>query len=139
MDAALGGLDIAMPGPPVRPDYFGSMLAEAVKDQQVSEEEVTEKAIRIVYAMASTGVLDDHNNNTADRDVTSPDHVALARELASQSCILLKNEEDILPLDDTVQSIAVIGIAGGPAGAHGRASSRIKRPQSDMGGRTWPM
>ena len=118
--AANGGLDIAMPGPPARPDFFGGMLADAVKAGTVSEATITQKAVRVVYSLAKVGALDTKNNNTADMDVTSPEHEALARKLASASCILLKNAPaggtkgaPLLPLDASkVKSIAVIGDAG---------------------------
>lgn len=39
----------------------------------------------------------------------SPEHVALAREMARQSIVLLKNEDSLLPLSDDIRTIAVIG------------------------------
>ena len=43
------------------------------------------------YSLAKVGALDTPNNNTADMDVTSAAHVALARKLAAAACVLLKN------------------------------------------------
>jgi beta-glucosidase-like glycosyl hydrolase len=51
IDAANHGLDIAMPGPPSRPDYFGVPLKPAIKAGRVSEETITEKVTRIVYSL----------------------------------------------------------------------------------------
>ena len=132
IDAALGGLDIAMPGPPVRPDYFGGMLKKEV-GRNVPESVVDDKVRRILWAMSSTGVLDDTNPNTPDKDVTSPEHVALARELAAASCILIKNEDSTLPLVKK-SKIAVVGLAADGKGAiyGGSGSGKVtpKQPVS---------
>ena len=92
VDAANGGLDIAMPGPPARPDYFGGMLAAAVTSGAVTEAVVSDKATRVVYSLAAVGLLDKPNPNSghSSNDVTSAAHVALARRLAAESVILLK-------------------------------------------------
>ena len=54
IDAANNGLDIAMPGPPSRPDYFGIPLKAAIKAGKVSEATITEKVTRIVYSLVRT-------------------------------------------------------------------------------------
>ena len=46
IDAANQGLDIAMPGPPHRPDYFGAPLLAAIKAGRVSEDKITEKVLK---------------------------------------------------------------------------------------------
>ena len=51
IDAANHGLDIAMPGPPSRPDYFGVPLKPAIQAGRVSEDTITEKVTRIVYSL----------------------------------------------------------------------------------------
>ncbi len=135
VDAALGGLDIAMPGPPVRPDFFGGMMHTALAKGLLNESVVDDKAVRIVYALAATGALDEdpasRAQRTADRDVTSEAHVSLARRMASEAVVLLKNRDATLPLaqaaaaDDDRRGgasggglkIAVIGAAGRAPGA----------------------
>ena len=67
IDAALGGLDIAMPGPPVHADYFGTMLLSAVQNGEVPEEVINEKAVRIIYSLIQIGALDIINKNTSSR------------------------------------------------------------------------
>ena len=91
IDAANHGLDIAMPGPPSRPDYFGAPLLAAIKAGLVSEATITEKAVRIVYSLAAVGALDSVNQHNSSNDVTSDAHRALARSIAAQSAILLRN------------------------------------------------
>lgn len=111
--AANNGLDIAMPGPPTRPDFFGTYLTEAVANGTVAESVITQKAVRIVFSLAAIGALDVPNPNTPANDVTSTENVALSRKLAAESCTLLKNRNQLLPLQDSV-TVAVIGNAAFP-------------------------
>lgn len=137
IDAANNGLDIAMPGPPSRPDYFGAPLLAAIKSGRVSEATLTEKAVRVVYSLAAVGALDAHNNNSSDTDVTSDEHRALARKLAAASATLLRNRAGALPLDaanmGAAGSLALIGLAardGAIYGGGGSGSVVAKAPVS---------
>lgn len=100
-----------------RPDYFGVPLRAAIQAGKVTEATITEKAVRIVYSLATVGALDANNNNSSDTDVTSDAHRALARKLAARSAILLTNKDSALPLDFAKlgrrkASVALIGQAG---------------------------
>lgn len=111
-NAALHGLDIAMPGPPMRPPFFGPWLKAAVLNGTVPEVVVTDKAVRIVSALATVGALDHPNNTSAASDVTSRAHVAFARELATAAATLLRNQAGTLPLRPAaLSSVAVFGLA----------------------------
>eukprot|EP00041_Stephanoeca_diplocostata_P029361 m.864407 g.864407 ORF g.864407 m.864407 type:complete len:703 (-) comp23547_c0_seq10:3243-5351(-) len=123
--ASEGGLDIAMPGPPTRPDFFGAPLLASIKNGTIPESVVTDKATRIVYSMAVIGALDTPNTNTSDTDVTSPAFQQLALKLATASATLLQNDGNILPLNaKKIRSIALIGeyASGGLFGGGGSGS-----------------
>lgn len=60
------------------------------------------------------GVYDRISSGRANADVSTPDHVQLAREVAADGAVLLKNEGGALPLSQGVKSIAVIGDDAGP-------------------------
>ena len=91
-------------------------LPKAVAAGTVSQATIDEKATRIVYSMAALGILDPpYNNNTADMDVTSPAHAALARQLAAASTTLLKNEGGLLPLLPQKNGKLTIGLIGAAA------------------------
>lgn len=122
VEAANNGLDIAMPGPPSRPDYFGSLLREQIAAGNVTEATITDKAVRAVYSLAAVGALDKPNNNTPDTNVTSDANRALARKLAAASAVLLKNQGGILPIDPKA-TIAVIGTAGNDGSIFGGSGS----------------
>ena len=153
IDAANNGLDIAMPGPPSRPDYFGVPLLAAIKSGRVPEATVTEKVVRIVYSLAVVGALDSVNPNNSSNDATSDAHRALTRSLAAQSAILLRNAPvavaadatevaaaaaaPLLPLDlesfsGGGQSIALIGLAAKEAPLYGGGGSGSVHPKAPV-------
>jgi beta-glucosidase len=63
--------------------------------------------------------------------VNTPEHQALARELAEESITLLKNDKRLLPLnEDKIKSIAVIGPNADEARIGGGGSSFLEPPYS---------
>ena len=61
------------------------------------------------------GIYDSPSAGKPDADVSTPEHQALARRIAEEGAVLLKNKANVLPIDSTkVKSIAVIGDDAGP-------------------------
>jgi beta-glucosidase-like glycosyl hydrolase len=59
--------------------------------------------------------------------VRTPEHVALARQIAADSVALLKNENDVLPITpDKVKTIAVVGSACDPSN-HKEEMLKVRR------------
>ena len=112
---ALNGLDLEMPGD--SDNFLGAPLLQAVKDGQVPESVIDEKVRRILTAMISVGYFDHPNGGS----INTPSHQTLARKIADESIVLLKNKREILPLDASdLRSVAVIGpnadVKQGPGG-----------------------
>jgi beta-glucosidase len=125
IDSKNAGLDIEMPGPV---KYFGSFLADAVQNWQVEEAEIDESVRRILTMIVASGVMDETNANPPG-SVNTVEHQALARELAEESIVLLKNDGQILPLQpDRVRSIAVIGPNAAEGRIGGGGSSYVEPP-----------
>ena len=105
LKAANAGMDMEMPSG----EYFGDALLQAVRDGQLEEKIIDNKVRRILRVMFQAGLFDSRQRN--DRSVIdSKEHRLLARELAQKSIVLLKNDQNILPLQKSgVKSIAVIG------------------------------
>jgi beta-glucosidase len=98
------GLDLEMPGPA---KWRGGLLKEAVQYWQVSEETL-EDAVRRVLRLIVRCMP---GKVPANPHLASPvAHRQLAREIASESITLLKNEGNLLPIQDSVRKIAVIGL-----------------------------
>jgi beta-glucosidase len=61
------------------------------------------------------GIYDTPSKGKPDADVSTSEHQMLARKVAEEGAVLLKNKGDVLPLDTArVKSIAIIGDDAGP-------------------------
>ncbi len=121
--AALGGLDLAMPGPRT---VFGAALVRAVEAGKVPLTVVDEAVRRVLRLAARVGILGGTPPAVAPADLPPPiDGDALAREIAARSFVLLRND-GLLPLDPAgVQQVAVIGAAAAEARVLGGGSAQV--------------
>ena len=106
--SAEAGLDQEMPGD----RYYGRALEKAVTDGQVSMATLDEHVRRILVTMFRHGLFDRQQPGDWDSNVQTREHADFSRSVAEQGTVLLKNENNILPLSG-VSSIAVIGADGG--------------------------
>ncbi|MCK2245326.1 MULTISPECIES: glycoside hydrolase family 3 protein [unclassified Crossiella] len=111
-DSATGGLDLVMPGPD---GPWGDKLVQAVRDGEVAEAEIDDKVLRLLRLAADTGVLDGFPapEVTSSYPVGSAAQTDLLREAATRGMVLLRNENNLLPLAEGTR-IALIG----PNAAH---------------------
>ena len=106
--AAFAGLDISMPGGDGC--GFGTPLLEAVRKGTVPERFIDEKVLRILRLYDRVGALDPDNDVVRGFERDTPEHVAVARKVAEEGMVLLKNEGGLLPLDPKkVRNILVTG------------------------------
>jgi len=120
--AARDGLDLEMPGPP---RHFDSKLVEAVSSGEVPEAAIDEAAARLLDAIVRWGALES-DPDAEEQAVDRPEHRALARELAADAIVLLRNEGAALPLAaGALECLAVIGPNAGLAVIQGGGSSRV--------------
>ncbi len=85
-------------------DYLKSLVAGG----QVSLQEIDEAVRDILRLKFRLGLFDQKIPSPAQASVT-PQSRALAQQLATESAVLLKNDGNLLPLADSVRSVAVIG------------------------------
>ncbi|MGE5598772.1 MAG: glycoside hydrolase family 3 C-terminal domain-containing protein [Bacteroidota bacterium] len=124
-ESVWGGLDLEMPGPA---RYYGPLLVDAVRNWQISEEAVDEAARRVLRLLARAGKLSETAAPPAGA-VNTPAHQHLARELAEESMVLLKNDGAALPLlPDTLGTLAVIGPNAVSLTISGGGSARLEPP-----------
>ncbi|MEV4285321.1 glycoside hydrolase family 3 C-terminal domain-containing protein [Nonomuraea bangladeshensis] len=120
--AALGGTDVAMPGP-----YgpWGEKLEEAVRAGRVPEAAIDDRVRRILRLAHRVGALRpaEPPTGTDSAEIAELDGVALAREVAARGFTLLTND-GLLPLRGT-PTLAVIGAAAGEARVMGGGSAQV--------------
>ena len=102
--AANAGLDMEMPGD----KFFGNKLKEAVLSNRVSMENLNDKVHRVLFALIASGSMTRPSHGSEDLNVTSDTHNQLARQLAANGIVLLKNDDNRLPLRRD-QKIHVVG------------------------------
>jgi beta-glucosidase len=86
------------------PDLLKAALAAGT----ISEADIDDAAFRIVRAHIRAGLFDVALPAASEAVVTSPEHQAIAREVAEKGAVLLKNDR-ALPLAGKARKIAVIG------------------------------
>ncbi len=109
-EAVNAGLNIRTNFTP--PADFILPLRRAVQEGLISERTIDDRVRDILRVKFELGLFDNPyvgDPEEADRLVHCEAHQALSLEAARQSLVLLKNEANLLPLDKTISSLAVIG------------------------------
>src|SRR5580704_17721187 len=86
-------------------------LAKLVTDGKVSETELDKAVLPILELKYELGLFDHPyvDESKVDSVLNRPEGLELERKIASRSMVLLKNENNALPLSKTTKKIAVIG------------------------------
>ncbi|SKB39730.1 beta-glucosidase [Arthrobacter sp. 49Tsu3.1M3] len=120
--ALKAGLDLEMPG------TDGATVAEviaAVEDGSLASEYVDASAARIAALQRRTALGDDETAFDAD------EHHALARRAAASSIVLLRNENNTLPLQPG-NAVAVLGEFAAKPRYQGGGSSHVNATRVDV-------
>ncbi|WP_147804547.1 glycoside hydrolase family 3 N-terminal domain-containing protein [Alkalicoccus halolimnae] len=105
--SALAGVDIEM----MTPCYLNH-LKELVEEGEVEEDLLDESVLRILQLKNKLGLFENPyrgaDEETERIALLTETHRERARELAADSCVLLKNKNDVLPLTKSAK-VALIG------------------------------
>ncbi len=90
---------------------YADHLADLLRDGEISLARIDELVAGILRAKFRLGLFENPYTDPSELpEIANPEHLAVAREAALQSLVLLRNERGALPLDvDDLGSIAVIG------------------------------
>jgi beta-glucosidase len=117
-----GGIMPGIPAPKLNP----KRLAAAFNAGKFSQEELDCNLAGLLRVMILTGLLDDPKTLPVGSRNT-PEHFAVARKIAEEGMVLLKNDGPLLPLDiNTIKTIAVIGPNASRKIAFGGGSSMVR-------------
>lgn len=94
-------------------NVYDPNLKEAVLKQLIDESKIDTALYRLMIARFKLGMFDPEElvkwAKIPYSVVASEKHYNLSKKAANESIVLLKNENDLLPLSKTINSIAVIG------------------------------
>ncbi len=132
-DALLGGADLEM-GTDLdmkgTKDYnkffFGDAALAATKNGEIKESVIDDKVRRILRVMYKTHMFDKRTPG----EYATKAHAEVAKKVAEEGIILLKNGDNTLPLKG-VKSVAMIGANADRENAFGGGSSQI-RPKYEV-------
>lgn len=134
-EALLGGADLEMgtdigtPAKKFDQFYFASPAFQMVKSGEVKEAVIDDKVRRILRIMYKTNMIGAQRSPGAHSSV---EHAAVAKKVAEEGIILLRNKNNILPLSKTgLKTIAVIGANSNRKNAMGGGSSQV-RPRYEI-------
>lgn len=105
--AITAGVDIDMMS-----NVYAGNLKQLVEEKLVSEELIDDAVLRVLRLKNSLGLFEDPYKNIDNREendlLSNKENLELARRLTTKTIVLLKNENNILPLNHK-QKIALIG------------------------------
>lgn len=107
------GLDLELP----TPHGYGDPLVKALENGRIEMALVDACVRRVLTAKFDWGLFDNPyvDEGRVAEVFAAPSSVDLSRKIAQQSIVLLKNEENLLPLAKTLSNIAVIGASADSA------------------------
>ena len=114
-DAAMlalnAGVDMDMQG-----SAFLNSLELLLKEKKISMNRIDEAVRVVLEAKARLGLFEDPyrycNREREKKEIMTPENLAFARKFVSESCVLLKNDKQTLPIPAGVKTIAIIGPLG---------------------------
>ncbi len=100
------GTDMEMSG-----EMFSKHLLAAIEQGLLSEETLNKAVLRVLSLKFELGLFDRPTVDPAKaaQVIGSPEHKQLARQIAAEGIVLLKNERKTLPLNKNIGKVAVIG------------------------------
>src|SRR5580692_4492281 len=119
--ASAAGLDQEEP----MADYFGPKLKEAVAAGRVPLSEIDDHARRVLYAEFLSGVVDDPPRKSV---VDVEKGLEVSQRVEEKSIVLLKNTRSVLPITQSIHSIAIIGGHADVGMLSGGGSAQVDPP-----------
>ena len=118
------GTDLSMlPNPDYNKFYFGDAAIAMVKSGKVPVSIIDDKVRRILRVMYKTNMM---GGKRTPGTYATKAHQATALKVAEEGIVLLKNDDHLLPLKKSIQSIAVIGANADRMNSMGGGSSQVK-------------
>jgi beta-glucosidase len=89
---------------------YAENIARLIQEGVINEELLNDAVTRILRVKFQLGLFTNpYVDEVVHFDTLAPEHLKVAYESAVQSLVLLQNQNNVLPLDQKVQRIAVVG------------------------------
>jgi beta-glucosidase len=102
------GVDMDMQGA-----VYYNYLKQSLSEGLVTTDQIDQAVRNVLRIKFELGLFDDpyrySDQDRQSREVLSTDHLAIARDVARKSIVLLKNDSALLPLSKSLTKIAVVG------------------------------
>lgn len=85
--------------------YLADPYLERLKDGRASEKELNDKVRRVLRLIFRTAM----NSDKPYGSLCSPEHYEIARKVADEGIVLLKNDNSVLPISASAKKILVVG------------------------------
>ena len=122
VEALNAGLDLEMPGPT---GWRGEKIIKAYNEGKVKLETIDKSVRRILEAILKAGAFD-YPEETPEQAIDKPELRTLIRRAAAEGMVLLKNANQLLPLDnERLNTIALIGPNARTAQIMGGGSAHV--------------
>ena len=104
--AVEAGIDLEAPGPACY-QHLDSLVRNNIVDKQV----IDTAAARVLRTKFKIGLFEDPfvDIDEVEKRINTKEHIKLSKKVADESLVLLKNDDNILPISGNINSIAVIG------------------------------
>ena len=109
-----------------RPNFYSpTNLQAALTAGTITEAQIDEAAYRVARAAIAVGLFDHPMPATPAANASTAAHLALARQMAEEGSVLLKNDGSALPLTGKGLKIAVIGPTASATATNGVSAKTV--------------
>jgi len=121
-----------------RPRFFTpGNIGAALDNGSVTMAQIDGAAFRVVRAYIANGLFDHPLPAVPSTTSSTPEHKALATQIASEGSVLLKNDSSVLPLTASTKTIAIIGPTASNTPTNGVSAATVcgqGAPNAPFGG-----
>ncbi|MDA3845219.1 MAG: glycoside hydrolase family 3 C-terminal domain-containing protein [Vallitaleaceae bacterium] len=117
------GMDVEMP----MPIRYQKHLLDGVTSGDIEASYVDTAVLRVLRTVLAFEHTPDKMSYKEEL-IAHPSHIALSREVAEKSMVLIKNEHNILPFSGAVKKVMVLGSLADKANTGDYGSSKINAP-----------
>ena len=127
-ESAEVGLDVEMSVTPNFDEYyFAQPLKKAIEAGEVKENDVDKKVLNVLAVMDALHMLGDDRKKRKAGSYATLDHARTALDIARESIVLLKNDGNLLPLDEyKMRRLLIVGANADRIHSNGGGSAVIK-------------